>query len=150
MNKHFPFALFILLFLFISCDKDDDIAVPEPCNTICDYLYLGHIYEKQNTIDQRIENTDLSKYSQIWLGGDVCSETTKEEATLNYVDSLFDLASKNTHWSVGNHDVRNGNTDWITSRTGRDLFYTEYKDGCLLYTSPSPRDRQKSRMPSSA
>ena len=25
-----------------------------------------------------------------------------------------------------------------------------YKDLCLLYTSPSPRDRQKSRMPSSA
>ena len=24
------------------------------------------------------------------------------------------------------------------------------KAGCLLYTSPSPRDRQKSRMPSSA
>ena len=24
------------------------------------------------------------------------------------------------------------------------------KHGCLLYTSPSPRDRQKSRMPSSA
>ena len=24
------------------------------------------------------------------------------------------------------------------------------KTGCLLYTSPSPRDRQKSRMPSSA
>ena len=25
-----------------------------------------------------------------------------------------------------------------------------YKKACLLYTSPSPRDRQKSRMPSSA
>ena len=25
-----------------------------------------------------------------------------------------------------------------------------YGDNCLLYTSPSPRDRQKSRMPSSA
>ena len=25
-----------------------------------------------------------------------------------------------------------------------------YPDACLLYTSPSPRDRQKSRMPSSA
>ena len=24
------------------------------------------------------------------------------------------------------------------------------RQGCLLYTSPSPRDRQKSRMPSSA
>ena len=27
---------------------------------------------------------------------------------------------------------------------------TEAVSGCLLYTSPSPRDRQKSRMPSSA
>ena len=26
----------------------------------------------------------------------------------------------------------------------------ELDEGCLLYTSPSPRDRQKSRMPSSA
>ena len=26
----------------------------------------------------------------------------------------------------------------------------ENDNGCLLYTSPSPRDRQKSRMPSSA
>ena len=26
----------------------------------------------------------------------------------------------------------------------------EYDKACLLYTSPSPRDRQKSRMPSSA
>ena len=25
-----------------------------------------------------------------------------------------------------------------------------WEDSCLLYTSPSPRDRQKSRMPSSA
>ena len=30
-----------------------------------------------------------------------------------------------------------------------DAFLDAIKD-CLLYTSPSPRDRQKSRMPSSA
>ena len=28
--------------------------------------------------------------------------------------------------------------------------YPPWYSGCLLYTSPSPRDRQKSRMPSSA
>ena len=28
--------------------------------------------------------------------------------------------------------------------------YIPKDNGCLLYTSPSPRDRQKSRMPSSA
>ena len=30
------------------------------------------------------------------------------------------------------------------------FFYPKVSGGCLLYTSPSPRDRQKSRMPSSA
>ena len=30
-----------------------------------------------------------------------------------------------------------------------DVLVTLYRD-CLLYTSPSPRDREKSRMPSSA
>ena len=31
-----------------------------------------------------------------------------------------------------------------------DVVITLNNNGCLLYTSPSPRDRQKSRMPSSA
>ena len=106
----------------IACDNDDDPVVPEvPCSTNCEYIYLGHINEKHNAVDRRIEQADLSKYDQIWLGGDLCSETTREESTLDYVDSLFNLSSKNTHWSVGNHDVRNGNTEWITARTGRDL-----------------------------
>ena len=30
------------------------------------------------------------------------------------------------------------------------LMFVVGASGCLLYTSPSPRDRQKSRMPSSA
>ena len=34
-------------------------------------------------------------------------------------------------------------------RTFRDDLYEDYK-ACLLYTSPSPRDRTRSRMPSSA
>ena len=31
-----------------------------------------------------------------------------------------------------------------------DIVWASLINGCLLYTSPSPRDRQKSRMPSSA
>ena len=49
----------------------------------------------------------------------------------------------------------------LCKRYGADLMYTEFisseglirdalKSSCLLYTSPSPRDRQKTRMPSSA
>ena len=32
----------------------------------------------------------------------------------------------------------------------KELSYSKQIDGCLLYTSPSPRDRTRSRMPSSA
>ena len=42
-----------------------------------------------------------------------------------------------------------GEGDVVALRTASDLGYVlAYL--CLLYTSPSPRDRQKSRMPSSA
>ena len=47
--------------------------------------------------------------------------------------------------------------DFIAAGSGDDLVFAGAGDdlifgglGCLLYTSPSPRDRQKSRMPSSA
>ena len=43
---------------------------------------------------------------------------------------------------------------WIGGADTRTLapadLVDEWVDRCLLYTSPSPRDRQKSRMPSSA
>ena len=38
---------------------------------------------------------------------------------------------------------------WATTVLGEPCLSHIY-NGCLLYTSPSPRDRQKSRMPSSA
>ena len=38
--------------------------------------------------------------------------------------------------------------DFLKEHYAHDL-HGQYDD-CLLYTSPSPRDRQKSRMPSSA
>ena len=45
----------------------------------------------------------------------------------------------------GQHFFKEG-AKVIPGNTG----YTQLYYGCLLYTSPSPRDRQKSRMPSSA
>ena len=43
--------------------------------------------------------------------------------------------------------LENGFPDYRIQKYNEDT--GRYKD-CLLYTSPSPRDRQKSRMPSSA
>ena len=47
----------------------------------------------------------------------------------------------------------NRGTTWKVGLNGinRDAYFGEQdNDGCLLYTSPSPRDRTRSRMPSSA
>ena len=38
----------------------------------------------------------------------------------------------------------------ITVEDSKTLSLTPWDKGCLLYTSPSPRDRVRSRMPSSA
>ena len=43
--------------------------------------------------------------------------------------------------------------NWVDNRFPLSKLYNEHMGeyyACLLYTSPSPRDRQKSRMPSSA
>ena len=40
--------------------------------------------------------------------------------------------------------------EWMNVNICRCNEYTKILSACLLYTSPSPRDRQKSRMPSSA
>ena len=42
-----------------------------------------------------------------------------------------------------------GRTEFVTAAQPEDNLWTWRKD-CLLYTSPSPRDRTRSRMPSSA
>ena len=54
----------------------------------------------------------------------------------NYYDRLKEMGIR-VHTIVGNHTAYYKNTNDVNAV-------------CLLYTSPSPRDRQKSRMPSSA
>ena len=118
--------------LFAACHKKPITPVQEPCSSVCKYIVLGHTYETGSTVDKRIEAANLGKYSQIWLGGDICSETTQYPATLDYLDKLFDLSSDGTHWAVGNHDIRNGHTELITEHTKRPLFYTQSFDGLTL------------------
>ena len=53
------------------------------------------------------------------------------------------IGSKRKRRVAGYARVSTDHEDQVTS-------YEAQVDYCLLYTSPSPRDRQKSRMPSSA
>ena len=100
------------------------------------YLFLGHTYEWQTPItkvDYRVEAiVDKYDYDQYWLGGDNCSETAREYKTLVYLDSLFDLGNPKNHWTLGNHDHRNGNMEWIQSITKRNDYYAHYQDGITV------------------
>ena len=59
----------------------------------------------------------------------------------------IDLQEHNEHFKITNNEV-------INTKTNSKVIFSGIKTSsgniCLLYTSPSPRDRQKSRMPSSA
>ena len=79
------------------------------------------------------------------VDGDGCDEITYGSAAINNNGTLL--------YSTGlGHGDALHFSDLDPDRPGLEVFmvHEEYPYGCLLYTSPSPRDRQKSRMPSSA
>jgi len=75
-----------------------------------------------------IASIDFAKYDVTMLGGDITYSTSKNSATLSYCDRLFDLKNPNTLWGLGNHDVESGNRDLISEFTGRDSYYSYYRD----------------------
>ena len=115
-------------------------------NDTLTYIFLGHIYKwgsGGNKVDPRVENINFINFDGIWLGGDVCSESSLKYETLKYIDDLFDLGNKNTHWTLGNHDVRNGNIEWITELTQRPTYYASHNNGIniiVLNGNISPLD----------
>ena len=62
----------------------------------------------------------------------------------DYTDIIFEKAEGMGKITINRPEVRNA----FRPETLTELI--DAFNACLLYTSPSPRDRQKSRMPSSA
>ena len=70
---------------------------------------------------------------------------TTLEKPLNMYNAEYDVIKNIQNLS----DLNNKLFCTFTNLEGLDTLIENIK-ACLLYTSPSPRDRQKSRMPSSA
>lgn len=99
------------------------------------YIFLGHPYDwnAPDKVDPRLEQLNYADFDQIWLGGDICSHLTAKPQTLDEVDRIFDLDAPETLWTLGNHDVLEGNEEWIQQHTGRPSFYSVWQDGiCIL------------------
>ena len=84
-----------------------------------------------------ISDSDLKDQQQ--LISELKQQDTNEEWLLNETENFCQKKA-----------VYNAILDAIGIIDGKDKNRSEDAIPCLLYTSPSPRDRQKSRMPSSA
>lgn len=137
--KKLRIKLNILFFLMVS------ISSSAQKDTL-KYIFLGHTYEYHiapNRLDPRIYRLDYNDFDGVWLGGDVCSESLMEYSTLERIDSVFHLTKKNTHWTYGNHDARNGNWIWVEELTGHKSYYTTNYKGItyiVLNTNLTPFD----------
>ena len=79
---------------------------------------------------------------------DYCSAQVADLLVYMSPDDIYLLAERARREEAGDDAVPYAEvvriaTEWLSRRDADHL-------SCLLYTSPSPRDRQKSRMPSSA
>ena len=77
------------------------------------------------------------------------SEFTAELTDVLYSPNLgYNLFSPNAEFDETWN--RHGGPDKVLTAFDGNVTFENQNGICLLYTSPSPRDRQKSRMPSSA
>ena len=80
---------------------------------------------------------------------DWVSLIAREESAGN-TTAESELRDEFLRWETRSKSAPNGKWRGANSRKWGKVGIEMRLTGCLLYTSPSPRDRQKSRMPSSA
>ena len=101
-----------------------------------------------------VENKQLAKITWLRVGGPADFLFMPAD-THDLIEFLRKLPENIKIFPIGvgsNLIVRDGGIRGVVIRLGSSFNKITF-DGnkiCLLYTSPSPRDRQKSRMPSSA
>ena len=122
------FEMYVMVGAWINCK---DAWTDHPDHTQGDEAY--NEAEVQRAVQYAKQYPDIIK--MIAVGN---------EAMVHWATSYFVPPSMILKWVNYLQDLKS------KGDLPSDLWITSSDDFCLLYTSPSPRDRQKSRMPSSA
>lgn len=128
MKKAVFLSYLVGISILIGGCRHDPILPGKPYEII----FLGHTYQHRDRMDARLEKINYDRYGQVWLGGDMLSETTEAFKNLRYLDKYFGLGRSTRHWALGNHDVRNGNLQWINEFTNRKSFYVHHDRGLTI------------------
>ena len=110
---------------------------------------FGHANVKKNIpaeVDTRFRAASVSKVITATAIGKLVSEgkLNLDAPIGKYIPDVNSRYAKLTTRQIANH------TSGLKHRQNRRSFSRKEYTTCLLYTSPSPRDRTRSRMPSSA
>ena len=135
------YLLLVVVIFFLSCEDTE--------NSSSDLVQFiprkASIIIKTNDLDKLItaakSNTLLQSYNTTKYGEKLSSYSTLLANFTANQESLIALTK------IGKDDFE---ISFITEQTPKLFVPDSIQYTCLLYTSPSPRDRQKSRMPSSA
>ena len=100
----------------------------------------------------------MTKQKITIIGGGIGGLTAAYELTDPKLQNKYDITLYQMGWRLGGKCAtgRNQDRNMRIEEHGIHAFAGSYYNGltmmknCLLYTSPSPRDRTRSRMPSSA
>ena len=126
----------IILAILTSCESD------QKADTKVDYLHISHTRTDINPkLDSVVETIDFSTYDVLMLGGDLATLTSLDVNAMNHVDSIFNLSSPNTLWSLGWHDYTDLNL--VEDYTNRKLFYSYYKNGITFIVIDTQDDFSK-------
>ncbi len=128
----------LLFFLIIALSIHSGFSQSD---SILKFIFVPHPRsenKQQQSVLPAIEKIDFSKYDMILLGGDITWNTSFNRVSMDYCDSLFDLGSPNTLWSMGNHDL--DHPALIEEYTGRPTYYSYYRDGITFLVLDTEQD----------
>ncbi len=119
----------ILPFMLCFCTKRKAQETLPPIYKT--YLHISHTRTNANPkLDSLTEHIDFSQFDMLWLGGDLAWLTSGDLQTMTHIDSIFNIGSPRTFWTLGNHDYTDLNR--IEAFTGRPNYYASYHDGITV------------------
>ena len=127
------------------------VAADDNCAVSVTPIYLG-----ADTVDIGTGACADFKYEirRTWRVTDGCGNTTDSTQVITVDDTVAPIfnepADITITCSMPTDTSATGNITNLSDNCSTDLTMTVSQVTCLLYTSPSPRDRTRSRMPSSA
>ncbi|MFT5121604.1 MAG: hypothetical protein ACI9TH_001139 [Kiritimatiellia bacterium] len=105
------------------------------------YLFIGHTRSDFQSVVWPLEHVQYDAYATLMLGGDYLWDTSANEQSMRYMDSVFDLDRPETLIAFGNHD--DASRTRFRAYTGRALAYTYQTNGMyfiVLDTEEDPGD----------